>query len=49
MSETKNTLRSIANGKAVGPDELPAQLLKIGLSDSSPEILLAFHDITGAV
>ena len=49
VSETKNTLRSMANGKAVGPGELPAQLLKIGLSDSSPEILLAFHDIIGAV
>ena len=49
VGETKKTLRSMANGKAVGPDELPAQLLKIGLSDSSLEILLAFHDITGAV
>ena len=49
VSETKKTLRSMANGKAVGPDELSAQLLKIGLSDSSPEILLAFYDIIGAV
>ena len=38
-------LRSMANGKAMGPDELPAGLLKLGLSDSSHEILLAFHEI----
>ena len=39
----------MANDKAMGPDELPAGLLKLGLSDSSPEILLAFHDILVAV
>ena len=33
----------------MGPDELPAELLKLGLSDSSHEILLAFHDIIVAV
>ena len=50
VSETKKkALRSMANGKAMGPDELPAELLKLGLSDSSPEILLAFHDIIVAV
>ena len=49
VSETKKALRSMANGKAVGPDELPAELLKLGLSDSSHEILLAFHDIIVAV
>ena len=49
VSETKNTLRSMTNGKAMGPDELPAELLKLGLSDSSHEILLAFHDIIVAV
>ena len=25
----------MASGKAMGPDELPAELLKLGLSDSS--------------
>ena len=45
VSGTKKALRSMANGKAMGPDELPAELLKLGLSDSSYEILLAFHDI----
>ncbi|CAN0063293.1 unnamed protein product, partial [Ascophyllum nodosum] len=45
VSETKQALRSMANGKVMGPDELPAELLKLGLSDSSHEILLAFHDI----
>ena len=50
VNETKTALRPImASGKAVGPDELPAELLKLGLSDSSHEILLAFHDIIVAV
>ena len=39
----------MAKGKAMGPDELPAELLKLGFSDSSQEILLAFHDIIVAV
>ena len=39
----------MANGKAMGPDELSAKLLKLGLSDSSHEILIAFHDIIVAV
>ena len=39
----------MANGKAMGPDELPVELLKLGLSDSSHEILLPFHDIIVAV
>ena len=39
----------MANGKAMEPDDLPAELLKLGLSDSSHEILLAFHDIIVAV
>ena len=49
MSETKKALRSVANGKAMGPGELPAELLKLGLSDSSHESLLAFHNIIVAV
>ena len=49
VSETKKALRSMANGKAMRPDELPAELLKLGLSDSSHEILLAFYDIIVAV
>ena len=39
----------MANGKAMGPDELPAELLKLGFSNSSHEILLAFHSIIVAV
>ena len=35
--------------ETMGPDELPAELLKLGVSDSSHEILLAFHDIIVAV
>ena len=49
VSETKKALRSMANDKAMGPDELPAELLKLRLSDSSHEILFAFHDIIVAV
>ena len=45
VDETKQALRSIANDKAIGPDELPAELLKLGLSDSPHKILLAFHGI----
>ena len=39
----------MANGKAIGPDELPAEILRLGLSDNSHEILLAFHGIIVAV
>ena len=49
VNETKKSLRSMANGKVMGPDKLPAELLKLGLSDSSHEILLAFHGIIVAV
>ena len=49
VDETKPTLRSMDNGKAMRPDELPAELHKLGLSDSSYKILLAFHVITVAV
>ena len=49
VSETKKALRSKANGKAMGPDELPVELLKLGLPDSSHKILLAIHDIIVAV
>ena len=35
VNETKNALRAMSNGKAMGPDELPAEVLKLGLSDSS--------------
>ena len=45
VNETKKALRSMANGKAMGPDELVAELLKLGLSDSSHGILLVFHGI----
>ena len=49
VSETKKALGSMANDEAMGLDELPAELLKLGLSDTSHEILLAFHDIIVAV
>ena len=37
VSETNKGLRSMASGKAMGPDELQAELLKLRLSDSSHE------------
>ena len=43
VNETKQALRSMANDKIMGPDELPAELLDLGLPDCSHEILLAFH------
>ena len=43
VNETKQALRSMVNGKAMGLDELPAELLKLELPDSSHKILLAFH------
>ena len=49
VNESKQALRSMANGKAMGPDELPAELHKLGLSDSSHEILPAFYGIIVAV
>ena len=49
VNETKKALRSMATGKAMGPDELPAELLKLRLSDRSHENLLAFHAIIVAV
>ena len=39
----------MVNGKVMGSDELPAELLKLGFSHSSHKILLAFHGFTGAV
>ena len=41
--DTKRVLRSMANGNAMEPGELQAELLKLGLFDCSHEILLAFH------
>ena len=35
-------LRSMANAKAVGPDELPAELLKLGINHD-PTVLREFH------
>ena len=49
MDERKQALRSLTNGKTMGPDELPVELLELGLSGSSHEILFAFHGIIVAV
>ena len=49
VNETKQALRSVVNGKAMGSDELPSELLRLGLSGSSHEILIAFYGIIVAV
>ena len=49
VNKTKQALRYMANGKAMEPDELPAELLKLGLSDSSHKVLLEFCGIIVAV
>ena len=45
MDATKDALRTMAYGKAMGSNEVPVELRKFGLFDSSHEILLAFHII----
>ena len=45
VNKTKQALRSMVNGKTMGPDELPVKLPKLGLFDSSYDILLAFYGI----
>ena len=37
-------LRSMANAKAVGPDELPIELLKLGINHD-PTVLREFHRV----
>ena len=49
VNEAGRALRSIANGKAMGPDELLVEVPKLELSGSSHEILLALHGIIVAV
>ena len=41
-NELIGALRSMANAKAVGPDELPVELLKLGLNHD-PTVLREFH------
>ena len=45
LCETAEALRAMSNGKATGPDGLPAELLKLGLNGEAPEILYHFHSI----
>ena len=45
VEETKHALRSVANDKAMGSDELPGELLKLELSDSFHIILLIIQGI----
>lgn len=49
LEETKLALGSMANDKAMGPDGLPAELLKLGLDGDPSEILCEFHRIITAV
>lgn len=41
MAETTHVVRSMANRKEIGPDELPADLLKLILDDNDHD-----HDDT---
>ena len=41
-NELIGALRSMANAKAVGPDELPVELLKLGINND-PTVLRVFH------
>ena len=43
-NELIGTLRSIAHTKAVGPDELPVELLKLGINHD-PTVLREFHRV----
>ena len=45
VDEINEALIYMSNGKAMRPGELPAELVKLGLSDSSDGILHAFHGI----
>ena len=45
MIEIREAIQSMANEKAVGPDSLPAELLKL----YDPDILQHFHSIILAV
>ena len=45
IDETADAIRSLLNGKAVGPVELPAELLKILLDGNDTSGLQRFHAI----
>ena len=44
IEEVAAALRSMGNSKAVGPDELPVELLKLGLHHN-PTFFREFHEI----
>ena len=48
VAEVEQVLRQLANGKAMGPDDLPAELLKLA-DRGNHEILRAFHGFILAV
>ena len=48
VAEVEQALRQLANGKAMGPDNLPPELLKLA-DRGSHEILRAFHGVLLAV
>ncbi|CAM9417318.1 unnamed protein product [Sphacelaria rigidula] len=39
----------MSNGKATGPDDIPAEILKLGVNGEASDILYHFHDIVSAV
>ncbi|CAM9181953.1 unnamed protein product, partial [Sphacelaria rigidula] len=48
-SETEEALGAMSNGKATGPDGIPAEILKLGLDGEASDILHHFHSIVSAV
>ena len=44
-NEIMAALRSMTNARAVGPDELPVELLKLGLNHDPTVILQEFHQV----
>ena len=47
--EVEEAIRALANRKAVGPDGLPAELLKVLADEGELNTLGKFHDIIVAV
>ena len=47
--EVEEAIRALANRKAVGPDGLPAELLKVLADEGELDTLGNFHDIIVAV
>lgn len=45
LDEIKNAIKSAKKGKAVGPDEIPSEVLKLLMEDNMPVIAILFNGI----